>query len=141
MNDPNEGKAAGKVGAVSIGPGLGAAILAKASCPLCYPAIGGFLTSMGLGFLFEGVYFYILAGIFILLSLFGLAFRAKSRRGYNPFWLGIVGVVTGVLGRYFTIEILFYIGVAILVAASLWNLIPKKEVCGACVTNRGGSNG
>jgi hypothetical protein len=132
VNDQKEGKAAGKVGAVSIGPGLGAAILAKASCPLCYPAIGGFLTSIGLGFLFEGVNFYILAGLFIFLALFGLAFKAKSRRGYNPFWLGIVGIVIGVLGRYFAIEILFYIGVIVLAGASVWNLTPKKKVCSAC---------
>jgi hypothetical protein len=136
VNDQKEVKAAGKVGAVSIGPGLGAAILAKASCPLCYPAVGGFLTSLGLGFLFEGVNFYILAGLFISLALFGLAFRAKYRRGYNPFWLGIVGVIIGILGRYFAIEILFYIGVIVLAGASLWNLIPKKEVCSSCGTDR-----
>lgn len=136
MNDQNDGKTAGKIGAASIGPGIGAAIMAKASCPLCYPAIGGFLSSIGLGFLFEGVYFYVLVSIFVSLSLFGLAFRAKSRRGYHPFWLGAVGVISGVIGRYFEIEAVFYIGVTILIAASIWNIIPKKEVCGACVNEK-----
>lgn len=140
MNEKNDAKTAGKIGAASVGPGIGAAILAKASCPLCYPAIGGFLSSIGLGFLFEGIYFYILVSIFISLSLFGLAFRAKSRRGYNPFWLGFVAVIMGVMGRYFAIEVIFYISVALLIAASIWNIVPKKENCNSCSTIQGGKN-
>lgn len=140
MSGQNDGKAVGKIGAASVGPGIGAAILAKASCPLCYPAIGGFLSSIGLGFLFEGVYFYVLVSVFISLSLFGLAFRAQSRRGYNPLWLGLVGIVSGVLGRYFSIDLIFYTGVTILILASIWNIVPKKENCNACSTNLGGKD-
>ncbi|MBC96556.1 MAG: hypothetical protein CME63_02330 [Halobacteriovoraceae bacterium] len=45
------------LGIVSTGPVLGVAFLAKAACPLCYPAIADILSSVGLGFLFEGYYF------------------------------------------------------------------------------------
>jgi mercuric ion transport protein len=140
MSNTDEGKTAGKIGAVSIGPGVGAALLAKASCPLCYPAIGGFLTSIGLGFLFEGIYFYIIMSVFFGIGLFGLAFRAKSRRGYLPFWLGLVGSCIAILGRYYANEIIFYVGITILIGASIWNLIPKKESCSACVNSTGGTN-
>ena len=140
MSQQTDGKTVSKIGAASVGPGIGAAVLAKASCPLCYPAIGGFLSSIGLGFLFEGVYFYVLVSVFISLSIFGLAFKAKSRRGYNPLWLGLVGIVSGVLGMYFSIELIFYTGVAILILASIWNIIPKKEDCNVCSTNLGGKD-
>lgn len=138
--DQDDGKTTSRLGAISLGPGIGAAILAKATCPLCYPAIAGFLTSVGLGFLFQGAYFYIIMAVFLLFALLGLAFRAKSRRGYKPFWLGLVGSIITFLGRYLTNEIIFYIGIFILVGASIWNLIPKKEISTACPTKLGGTN-
>ncbi len=140
MNEKGNAKIAGEIGAASVGPGIGVAILAKASCPFCYPAIGGFLTSIGLGFLFEGLYFDILVSLFISISLFGLAFRAKSRRGYRPFWLGTVAIFLGISGRFFNIEIMFYIGIIILVIATIWNIIPKKESCSSCSNFQGGKN-
>ena len=78
--------------------------------------------------------------VFFSLSLFGLAFRAKNRRGYLPFWIGFVGSVVAILGRYFANEIIFYAGITILIGASIWNLIPKKESCSACVDETGGTN-
>lgn len=127
-----ESKVASNIGAVSIGPGVFAALLAKASCPLCYPAIAGFLTSIGLGFLFEGLYFYIVVGLFISLSLFGLGFRARQRRGYAPLVLGLIAVCIGIIGEVYGQQLLFYLAVAILVCASVWNLIPAKKECGKC---------
>ena len=122
----------GFLGTASIGPGVGAALLAKASCPLCYPAIAGFLSSIGLGFLFKGAYFYILMSVFIGVTLFGLGFKAKSRRGYTPLYLGIVGSVTALIFHYRQNDYLFYFGIGILIFASIWNLIPMKQNCTAC---------
>ncbi len=132
-NQSTSGKRAGILGAFSIGPGVGAAILAKASCPLCYPAIAGFLTSIGAGFLFEGTYFLILMSIFFAFALFGLFHRAKSRRGYYPFFLGFIGVTLASSGKYFESDIIFYFGIGALLVASVWNLIPAKSTCSACV--------
>jgi len=129
----NEGnKLFGFLGTFSIGPGVGAALLAKASCPLCYPAIAGFLSSIGLGFLFKGTYFYILMSAFFLMSIIGIGYKAKERRGYRPFILGIVSSVIAISGHYFENQIIFYIGIGLLVAASIWNLIPNKEQCINC---------
>jgi hypothetical protein len=129
-NDGN--KLFGFLGTFSIGPGVGAALLAKASCPLCYPAIAGFLTSIGLGFLFKGTYFYILMSAFFLISIIGIGYKAKERRGYKPFILGITSSIVAILGHYFENKIIFYLGIGLLVAASIWNLIPKKEKCNNC---------
>lgn len=129
----NEGnKLFGFLGTFSIGPGVGAALLAKASCPLCYPAIAGFLSSIGLGFLFKGTYFYILMSVFLMIALVGIGYRAIERRGYKPLALGFVSSVTAIFGHYLENQIIFYIGIVLLVAASIWNLIPKKENCNNC---------
>lgn len=140
MNNHIKGKATSKIGAVSIGPGLGAALLAKASCPLCYPAIGGVLSSIGLGFLFQGIYLYIFMALFFSFALFGLYYRANERRGYSPLLLGILGVFIVILGQYLAYEVVFYIGITILTGASIWNLIPIKKECSACINNKGETN-
>lgn len=122
----------GFLGTASIGPGLGAAFLAKAACPLCYPAIAGFLSSVGLGFLFKGAYFYVLVALFLGITLFGLGFRAKSRRGYGPLYLGVFGAVIAIVFHYLKNDYVFYIGIGVLVVASIWNLVPLKKQCDAC---------
>lgn len=122
----------GFVGTASIGPGVGAAFLAKASCPFCYPAIAGFLSSIGLGFLFKGVSFYILMSIFFGIVLFGLGFKAKSRRGYRPLYLGILGSVLAMMFHYVKNDYGFYFGTTVLIIASIWNLVPMKKQCNIC---------
>lgn len=129
-------KKAGILGAFSIGPGVGAALLAKASCPFCYPAIAGFLTSIGAGFLFKGTYFLILMSVFFAIALFGLFYKAKLRRGYYPFLAGLAGVVLALLAKHFESDVGFYFGIGILLAASIWNLIPVRTNCSACVTEK-----
>ena len=126
-------KKTGVLGFISIGPGVGAATLAKASCPLCYPAIAALLSSMGVGFLFEGIYFFALMALFFSIALFGLFFKAASRRGYPPFYLGTAGVTLALIGNWNQILWVFYIGVGALLFASFWNLWPKKtKNCPAC---------
>lgn len=128
----NNNKFFGLLGTVSIGPGVGAAFLAKASCPLCYPAIAGFLSSIGLGFLLKGAYFYILMSAFLGIALFGLWYKANLRRGYTPLYTGIAGSTIALVFHYLQYEYLFYLGIGILIFASVWNLIPKKQDCINC---------
>tara|TARA_B100001248_G_C27381996_1_gene457484 strand:+ start:1135 stop:1833 length:699 start_codon:yes stop_codon:yes gene_type:complete len=128
---PNH-KLFGFLGTASIGPGVGAALLAKAACPLCYPAIAGFLSSIGLGFLFKGAYFYLLVAFFLGVALFGLGFKAKSRRGYGPLYLGSFGAALAIVFHYLTNDYVFYFGIGILIIASIWNLIPVRKHCDAC---------
>jgi len=138
-----EGKKAGILGGIAIGPGLGAAFLAKAACPLCYPAIGSVLSAVGLGFLFEGPYFIILAGLFLAVAIFGLAYRAKSRHGYGPLGLGLAGIALLILGRVvLSLDWLMYLGVVILLGASVWNLIPwrSSKSCSSTICDTPGTD-
>lgn len=132
IEERQSNKAFGFLGTFSIGPGVGAALLAKASCPLCYPAIAGFLSSIGLGFLFKGANFYLLMSFFLMIALFGLGFKANTRRGYVPLYVGIVGAITALLFHYLNNQYLSYLGIGFLVLASIWNLIPVKQNCSEC---------
>lgn len=108
-------------------PGAGAALLPVGACPACWPAYAGILGSLGLGFLFNSAYVLGATIGFLGLALFGLAFRARTRRGYGPFILGLASVSWVLTFKFaFLSYPLVYAGLAGLVAASVWNVWPKK---------------
>ena len=125
-------------GTIAVGPSVGAALLAEAACPLCYPAIAGLLSLIGLGFLFQGTYLMVLTVTFLGVAMFGLFYRARFRWGYRPFALGLIGSILLVIGKFsFESNPVFYVGVTVLSIATIWNLIPKrseitKSSCSAC---------
>ncbi|WP_407929084.1 MerC domain-containing protein [Desulfomarina profundi] len=64
----------------------------------------------------------------LIVSVGFLAFRAKRRRGYKPFWTGLTGSLLIITGKFIIdIPFLFYSGLALLIAASLWNSWPRKN--------------
>ena len=109
-------------------PGIGAALLPNATCPACWPIYAGILSSLGLGFLMTGSYFYLFIGVLLSISLFSLAYKAKSRRGYFPFWIGLLSSVIIISGKYYALsDYVFYSGAFLLIVASIWNNIPIKK--------------
>ena len=131
--------------ALAILPGAGLTLLPVGVCPACWPAYAGLLGSLGLGFLLESAYLLPLMGAFLALALGTLAYRAKSRRGYGPLALGVVATATALLGKFaLDSNALLYLGMALLVGASLWNTWPRKAArvgsCGKCAAQASGSN-
>jgi mercuric ion transport protein len=119
-------------------PGIGVALLPKLACPACWPAYAGLLSSMGIGFIDYTPYLMPFTSAFILIALIALAYRAPNRRGYGPLALGALASGFILFGKfYFDSDRAMFIGVAILVLASLWNTWPKKMKgsgsCPACV--------
>lgn len=109
-------------------PGIGAALLPNATCPACWPIYAGILSSLGLGFLMIGPYFYLFIGVLLSISLFSLAYKAKTRRGYIPFSVGLLGSVIIITGKYYELsDYIFYFGAVLLIIASVWNNIPLKK--------------
>lgn len=109
-------------------PGIGAALLPNATCPACWPIYAGILSSLGLGFLMTGPYFYMFIGILLSVSLFSLAYKAKTRRGYFPFWMGLLSAVIIIGGKQYALsDYVFYSGAFLLIIASIWNNIPTKH--------------
>lgn len=70
--------------------------------------------------------------IFLGVALFGLGYRAKSRRGFVPLYLGTFGAIVAMVFHYFKNDYVFFFGIGVLIIASVWNLIPVKKHCDAC---------
>lgn len=107
-------------------PAIGLSLLPKLTCPACWPAYAGLLSSFGVGFFDYTPYLLPLTAVFLLIAIAGLAFRAHSRRGYRPLLLGLVGSAILLAGKFgYDSDHAMYAGIAALVAASIWNTWPK----------------
>jgi mercuric ion transport protein len=113
-------------------PGIVLSVLPFGGCPACWPLYGGVLSAMGLGFLLSSAYLLPLTSLFLFVSVFVLAFRARLRRGYGPFALGLVAAALILWGK-FSLEsnVLAYAGVGLLISSSLWNSWPRRAA-GQC---------
>lgn len=122
-------------------PGIAVALLPKLACPACAPAYAAVMSAVGLGFLTTGPYLLptVIAGLVLAIGVLGL--RASERRGYGPMALGSVAAIAIVLGK-FALEQpgIFYTGIVVLVAASVWNAWPRRTSgdapCPACRSGR-----
>lgn len=81
-------------------PAVGASFLPVGTCPACWPAYAGVLGSLGLGFLLSSTYLLPVTAALLGLALASLAFRAKARRAYGPFSLGLVGAALAIAGKF-----------------------------------------
>lgn len=104
-------------------PALGVAALPK--CPICLMAL---LSSVGLGGLIEVRWLLPLMFILLGAAVGILAFRARSRRGLGPFYVGLLAAFILLLSKfYFDNQPSMYVGAALLIGASVWNSLPKRR--------------
>lgn len=105
------------------------AFLAAILCPVCFPKLAIIGTVLGLGALapYES-WFAAAAQGFLVLSLAGhvIAFRR-----HHNLWIVIlaglgVGLVLGSLWLYY-IEVLVYLGLAVVVAATVWSMFALRK--------------
>ena len=114
-------------------PGIGVALLPKLFCPLCWPLYAGVVSSVGLGFLVGTTYLIPITSVFLILTLAVLGFRARQRRGFGPFLIGLVASAAVLIGKfYLESNALVYGGVGLLVAASVWNALPRRTNAAVC---------
>jgi len=105
------------------------ALLPVLSCPGCWPVYTGVLGTIGLGFLSETAYLLPITAVLLAVSLLGLGYKARFRRGYLPLVIGIMAAVAVLAGKFWIANDLFlYVGFTGLVAMSIWNALPPKEV-------------
>ena len=124
--------------AVAAFPAVGTVLIPGVSCPACWPAYAGLLSSLGIGFVNYTPYLAPVATVLLFLALFSLFYNAKTRRGYGPFAVGLVASILMILGRFvLTNSVLFYSGILLLIIASVWNALPIQGVgsCPACKEN------
>ena len=113
-------------------PGVGVS-MPKVICPVCSPAYAAVLSSIGLGFLVSTTYLLPVTVAFLAVAVGTLAFRAASRRGLLPFWVGVVAGGSVVTGKFWLdAASITYAGVGLLVVASVWNVIPRRAIICSC---------
>lgn len=124
------GKSADKIGI------LGSILLVQ-FCPLCIPAIGAFLVSIGLGFLLtNSVIHWLLIGM-LLLAISGIAFSSlREHKKIGPLLLALPGAISIYLARWVLFSNAWlYLGAVLLISASIWNLLLRKKMaCPKCKT-------
>ncbi len=122
-------------------PAAGLAMLPKLTCPACWPAYAGLLSSFGIGFTNYTPYLMPLTATFLFISVLALAYRAKHRRGYGPFVLGVMSALAILVGKFgYDSDPSMWVGLGALVVASVWNTWPSRvtanhgpePVCAAC---------
>lgn len=117
-------------------PAVGAAFLPKLTCPACWPAYAGLLSSLGMGFFDYTPYLLPLTVVFLLIALTTLVYGAQQRYGYGPFLLGLLASITLLVGKFqFDSDLTMYTSLGFLVGASLWNAWPRRQPgapCPAC---------
>lgn len=112
---------------VALLPAIGAALLPKLTCPVCWPAYAAVLSALGVGFIDYTPYLMPLTLVFLAVTLAILAWR--PRRGYAPLALGTAASAVVLVGKFFfDSDLAVYIGIALLVGASMWNAWPRKAV-------------
>lgn len=119
-------------------PAIGIAVLPKLTCAACWSIYSGLLSSLGLGFVNYTAYLLPLTVFFLALSLASLAYRAGSRWGYRPFFLGLLAASMVIVGKFvFDSDMALYSGAALLVGVSFWNSSPKSlsGSCPVCAPN------
>jgi hypothetical protein len=125
-----------RIEGVVTAPAVAVSLLPKAVCPICSPAYAALLSSLGLGFLATTYLLPVTVG-FLAVALAALVFRASSRRGLGPFWLGVIAAAGVIAGKFWLgSDSTTYVGVGLFVVASIWNVIPKHktpDLCPACL--------
>jgi len=118
-------------------PALGAFLLPVLTCPGCWPAYAGLMSSLGVGFFNYQPYLLPFTIVALGFALFALGFRAETRRGYAPLMIGTLASAAMLAGKFvFKYEPLSYLGIALLIGASLWNAWPREvQKKGACAVS------
>lgn len=95
-------------------------------CPVCVPAIGAFVTSIGLGFAATTTFMYPMLGLMSAMFLLGLLWDYRHRRNIWLLLLGTIGVLAIPIGRYIISSLpLVYGGVGVVMATGLWSLFER----------------
>jgi MerR family transcriptional regulator, copper efflux regulator len=111
-------------------PAIGVGLLPKLACPMCWPVYAALLSSLGLGFLISQTYLLPITIGFLITTIGVLGFRASQRHGYGPLVMAVAASAAILVGKFgWESKPAMYLGIATLVAASVWNGWPRRIDC------------
>lgn len=109
-------------------PAAGTFLLPVGTCPACWPAYAAFLGPLGFGFLLSERYQLPVAGVFLVATLAAFTYRARARRGYGPFLVGLASATIAVVGKFLLASApVLSLGLVGLFAAAVWNAWPRRK--------------
>lgn len=83
---------------------------------------------MGLAFLLKTEYLLPLTLVALTTAVGALGYRASLRQGRGPLVVGSISASLLIIGKFaMASDLLTYVGVGLLIAASIWNSWPKKH--------------
>jgi len=106
-------------------------LVAAAGCPMCFPALAGLGSSLGLTFLapYSGLF---LKGfqVLVIISLISIWYSYKKHRRKTPLYLALVaaGLIFGSFYRIIPVYSMIYVGMGLLVIASFSNILSARCV-------------
>ena len=94
---------------------------------MCVAAYAGALSSMGIGVSQYALLLFPLTVLFLVLSVVALAYRALKQDRYGPFFIGGFAALIIMFGKFlFESDAALYGGIVLLLAASIWNSLPRR---------------
>lgn len=109
-------------------PGAALALLPSATCPACIAAYAGVLSALGLGFLHDERVVAPLIGGFLVVGIASIAWATRSHQNLGPLGVTVVGSAGVVVSRLlWNVPAALYASIAVLIAASVWNLWLKRQ--------------
>lgn len=112
---------------------LAFAALPVLTCPACWQLYAGLVSALGLGFVDYTPFLLPGTAVLLVIALIPLVWKARQRWGCKPFALGFVGAAVILSGKFWLQnQPLYSVGIALLLAASIWNVWPKAENCINC---------
>ena len=107
-------------------PAILASLIPSVTCPLCGTAYAALLSTIGLGFLMSSSYLLPLTASLLAVALAALGYEAAKLGAWGPFLLCVCGSAVILVGKFALASgAATYTGVALLLTASIWNLIPR----------------
>lgn len=131
-DEPQKKVKSGRKRFLAVLPAVGVAMVPKIVCPLCWPAYTALLAALGISFLPTVPYLLPVTVACLLLALGVLGWRAR-RLGMGPLVLGMVAAGIILPGRFaWGWQPALYAGVAVLVAAFVWDTWITRKQPGSC---------
>jgi len=123
---------------MAVFPAIGTALLPKVTCPACWPAYAGVLSTLGVGFVNYTPYMLPLTAVFFALALASLGVQARRHRNFTPLLVSLLATLLVIIGKFAVVsDLAMYAGITLFAGASLWNSwlqrASKNSPCPACI--------
>jgi hypothetical protein len=99
-------------------------------CPFCWAAYMSIFSTLGLASIPYMPWLQPVMMVFFLVNIFTLFMIARKRKNYTSFAFSVTGALLIMVSKFLTTSLLLtYLGLLMIITASLWNLVFKKLAC------------